>query len=252
VIGVVDIGNSRIKWALAESGALTSVGDAALCESADVCVEALARAGGGRVDAVWVSNVAGRELVARFAARVRAGLGVEPTFVATPAAGLGVRGAYANPAAFGVDRWLALVAARQRVAGPVCVVDAGTAVTFDALDGAGTHLGGLILASPKLMADALAVNTDAIGAGPHDTARPAGIGLLAATTVDAVVRGGWLAVAAAVDRAVSVVSCELGGAPAVLATGGGARNLELWLETDVDFEADLVLEGLARTAAQAQ
>jgi type III pantothenate kinase len=250
VIGVVDIGNSRIKWALAEAAVLAGGASAVPLERAESAVTALARA--GNVDAVWVANVAGRETAKRFAELSRASLGVEPRFVATPAEGLGIRGAYADPATFGVDRWLALAAARRRTAGPVCVVDAGTAVTFDALDASGMHLGGLIIASPRLMADALCVRTDGIAAGADDAAWPPGIGLLASTTAEAVVRGGWLAVAAAVDRAIAVVAAALGAAPRVLLTGGGAGNLEQWLETDVDFEADLVLEGLALTAAQAR
>lgn len=250
MIAVVDIGNSRLKWALAESGVLTSGASAVPLEQAESAIDAFARADEG-VDAVWVANVAGRGAAKRFTELCRASLNLEPRFAATPGEGLGVRGAYLDPATFGVDRWLALVAARRRASGPVCVVDAGTAVTFDAIDASGTHLGGLIIASPRLMADALAVRTDGIGSGPDDAPCPAGIGLLASTTAEAVVRGGWLAVAAAVDRAAAIVTAALGAAPRVLLTGGGARNLEQWLETDVDFEADLVLEGLALTAAQA-
>ncbi|MCA1714569.1 MAG: type III pantothenate kinase, partial [Gammaproteobacteria bacterium] len=67
----------------------------------------------------------------------------------------GVRIAYAQPHRFGVDRFLALLAARARGAGPWLVVGVGTALTIDLLDADGRHRGGRIAPSPALMRDAL-------------------------------------------------------------------------------------------------
>jgi type III pantothenate kinase len=148
----------------------------------------------------------------------------------------------------GVDRWLAMLAARAETRGPVCVIQAGTAVTFDAVDAAGRHLGGLIIPGLRLMAEALERNTGRIGPTAGDIAHARGLGMLGVSTDEGVGKGALLAIAAALDRAVAAVGAALGVAPTVLSTGGDAERLEAWLETPVRFSADLVLAGLAYVA----
>ena len=58
----------------------------------------------------------------------------------------GLRIAYADPRHLGVDRFLALLAARD--AGDVLLVGVGTALTIDLLDADGLHRGGRIAPSP--------------------------------------------------------------------------------------------------------
>ncbi|MCZ7599940.1 MAG: type III pantothenate kinase [Gammaproteobacteria bacterium] len=66
----------------------------------------------------------------------------------------GLENRYANPAQLGVDRWLALIAARRLGGGPVVVVDCGTAITVDLVDGAGVFHGGMILPGRRLLESA--------------------------------------------------------------------------------------------------
>ena len=74
-----------------------------------------------------------------------------PRFVTTAHAQFGVRCAYADPARLGVDRWVAVLAAYHAAHGAACVLDAGTAVTFDAVAADGRHLGGLIFPGARQM-----------------------------------------------------------------------------------------------------
>ena len=55
----------------------------------------------------------------------------------------------------GVDRWVAMIGARSEFRGGLCIVDAGTAVTIDAIDKNGNHLGGQIIPGLALMSNAL-------------------------------------------------------------------------------------------------
>src|SRR5262249_2725977 len=79
---------------------------------------------------------------------------------------------YARPSQLGADRWAAPRAARARARAsahfaPACVVvNAGTAVTIDALDADGVFQGGLILPGMRLMLEALAANTAALKSEP--------------------------------------------------------------------------------------
>lgn len=57
----------------------------------------------------------------------------------------GVINGYERPGQLGVDRWLALIGAADRVVGDCIVIDAGSAITLDLLRADGQHLGGAIL-----------------------------------------------------------------------------------------------------------
>ena len=114
---------------------------------------------------IAVSNVAGPEFAqALNHALERAGTRARIWYARSTARGGGVRNAYERPELLGVDRWAALVGAyaRLRAAGgrsPVCVADAGTALTIDALASDGRHLGGLILPGIALQRTALLAST---------------------------------------------------------------------------------------------
>lgn len=243
---VVDIGNARIKWALACGGELGARGSVLHLQRVDEAFAELAAVWpGDDVERVLVANVAGRSFAERIGALVRARYGVEPAFLAVERVTLGVRCGYDEPARLGVDRWAAVIAAHRAFAGAVCVVGAGTAVTFDAVDADGRHLGGLIFAGPRLAAGALERNTHGIGATAPAGEPPRGLGLLGTSTDTAVGHAALLGVAAGIDRAVATVRDALDAAPAVLVTGGDAALLADWVETPARVRADLVLEGLA-------
>lgn len=133
--------------------------------------------------------------------------------------------AYATPETLGPDR-LASAAAAWHLSGgrPVVAIDAGTAVTLDAVDvrdGTPVYLGGAIAPGPDLLATALARGT---GALPHV---PFGGPTLAVgdSTTEAIRTGiaGMLAGGAALLLAETVAALS---APAlVVATGGDAEWL---------------------------
>jgi type III pantothenate kinase len=125
---------------------------------------------------ILVSNVAGDAVTARLREHLATFPG-EPTFIRAEAERCGVRNAYRVPQQLGSDRWAALIAARQRVAGACLVVNCGTATTVDALTEQGEFLGGLILPGLSLMLRSLSANaaqlTDQAGDlqdFPRDTA----------------------------------------------------------------------------------
>jgi type III pantothenate kinase len=241
---LVDIGNTRLKWAVLESGRLVGRSTAVHRGSLDAAIAAFDAALPAQPRIV-VSNVAGEAVADRLAALVAARPGASLELVTTSAERFGVRCAYAEPARLGVDRWVAVVAAHHAAHAAVCVLNAGTAVTFDAVDAGGAHLGGLILPSARLQAAALDRDTSDIGRTAPATVVARGLELLGRNTDSAVAHGAWLALAAALDRAVTTVAGALGTAPVVYLTGGDAEALEGWLETRVELRADLVLEGLA-------
>ncbi|HEY7671626.1 MAG TPA: type III pantothenate kinase [Gammaproteobacteria bacterium] len=248
MIAVIDIGNTRLKWAVAGGTGLAHSGSAVHVGSIDSAVDALVGALPATVRGALAANVAGPGVAAALAVALHERRALAVEFVAPLAQGHGLRLAYSDPSRLGVDRWLAMLAARATTRGPVCVIQAGTAVTFDAVDAAGRHLGGLIIPGQRLMCEALERNTGRIGPTAGDVEHARGLGLLGVSTDEAVAKGALLATAAAIDRAVAAVEAELGTKPSVLLTGGDAERLAAWLETPTRFSADLVLTGLAYIA----
>ncbi len=151
----------------------------------------------------------------------------------------GVRIAYARPERLGVDRFLSMLGARARGAGPWLLVGAGTALTVDLLDADGRHRGGRIAPSPTLMRQALHARAPHLPAAGGDYAE------FAADTADALASGCEGAALALVERSRAEARALLGRAPAVLVHGGGAQAL-LDLSAGAVAAPSLVLEGLAR------
>jgi type III pantothenate kinase len=243
----IDCGNSMIKWARLNGGRIEnrSSGPVAAATTFAALAEALSADAGG----VLVANVAGTEVADRIAGLVTSVRGFAPEFVRVLPSAYGIECAYREPQTLGIDRWLAMIAARRRARGSLVVVGCGTAVTIDAVDAAGRHLGGLILPGDRLMLEALAAGTRQIGLVPRAGEPPDGLELLGRSTEEAVAHGSRLALAAAIDRAVRVLAEALPVAPQLFLSGGDAMLLAPWLESEAQVSADLVLEGLGAIAA---
>lgn len=147
--------------------------------------------------------------------------------------------AYADPARFGVDRFLALLAARAETTGPVVVAGVGTALTIDLVDVDGRHLGGRIAPSPTLMREALHRRVAHLAPSGGHYAE------FAIDTDDALVSGCDGAAAALIERSLAQAAGRVGTTPALLLHGGGAFALHAQLP-QASMRPDLVLDGLAR------
>jgi type III pantothenate kinase len=237
---LIDVGNTRVKWALWNGRDLLAVRAAVHGELGDLPWADLPRVG-----AVVVASVAAPGLNERIAAAARERFGLSAHFVHSRAEICGVRNAYAQPERLGVDRFLALIAAHTRAHEPTVIASCGTALTLDALATDGTHLGGLIAASPDLALGALRGGTANLRAMP-----PGSIVEIAANTADAMESGAWLAAVALVERFVAHAAQRFGATPALTLTGGGAVRLGELLALPHRIDAELVLRGLAVLADQ--
>jgi type III pantothenate kinase len=241
---LVDIGNTRIKWARLEGDAFGRGRAAAHSgwRAADFARRLFARA--HRVERVVVASVAGPAVNQALAAAARrAGARVEFVTVARRAGGVTV--GYQEPWRLGVDRFAAVVGAHDVFrAVPVCVVGVGTAMTIDLVDADGRHLGGVIVPAPNLMVETLLANTHGIRRRARGGA-VGGRGLFGRSTRDGIERGACYAAAALVDRAVEEASGPLGREPLVVLTGGDGRLVRPLVRSRCVTIPELVLRGLA-------
>ncbi|WP_018952627.1 type III pantothenate kinase [Thioalkalivibrio sulfidiphilus] len=151
----------------------------------------------------------------------------------------GIRNAYADPGRLGADRYAAMVGARRLFAGSLVVIDCGTALTLDAVDPDGRHLGGMILPGLRLMALALGQGTAQIGVKPDGP--PA---LLADNTAGAVSGGALFGMAAAVDGLCERIESNLTEPFRRILCGGDAPRILPWLKGRYELCPWLVLQGL--------
>jgi len=245
---LIDIGNTRIKWARFDQGALQPQSAAPHADwTAQTLVETVLQRG-KRSDRVLVSNVAGTRMAEVVRMAVAQTWQIEAEFVISTTAAGGIRNAYPQPAKLGVDRWLAMIGAHALERGAVCIVSIGTAMTIDGLTADGSHMGGVIVPGPDLMVGSLLKNTSDIAqrAQQGDTTD----GLFADNTLGAIRQGADQALAALVERAVDVMRQKLNETPKLLVTGGASERLEKLLGFPYRAVPDLVLRGLAVLAAE--
>lgn len=249
MILLLDAGNSRLKWAMLRNGHFEHGGS---LEQTAEAIKEFASAAWGHLDApeaVLVANVAGEPLRRALNSWVKRRWKLNPEYLTASAEQFGIRNAYSEPARLGVDRWLALLAARELFGGALCVLDCGTALTVDVLAQDNRHLGGLIIPGMQLMRDALTGRAEGIR-GQIDQATHAQVTLLGTDTGSAVAGGTLYAEVAFIDRVFADLRAELGPQLRCVITGGDAQRLQPLLACRAHFEADLVLLGLARVARE--
>ena len=244
---LVDIGNTRAKWAVLRGGRL-SAPRALAHRTARADLSALVRAAPRDVERVIAVSVMGRKFERALASAVRARFGLRTEFVRSARQAAGVRNGYREVWRLGADRWVGVIAAHALAgARPALVVSIGTALTVDAVTSDGRHLGGAIAPGPDTMVSSLLSGTQGIRrrANGARRTRQGSPGLFAADTASALDAGAAFAAAAFIDRARFEARTTLGISPLLLLTGGAARALRPYIKSAFRLVPDLVLRGLA-------
>ncbi|MDF3982485.1 type III pantothenate kinase [Luteibacter sp. PPL201] len=239
MILLLDLGNTRLKFAMCDDGALIHRG--AFAWDADIAGELARRwADGPRPTRIVGASVVDAARERAVSAAAERAFGMAPCWVRTPARACGVTNAYAEPHRLGIDRFLAMVDAWAEGRAPCVLASVGTALTLDALDANGHHLGGWIAPGPVLMQQSILGATAQVRPD-----HPGAVRDLADNTADGLASGCWQASAALIDRFATRSAPMLGGAPTVTLGGGDADVLAPLLEHRVVPVPDAVLRGLA-------
>lgn len=240
---LLDIGNSRLKWALLrrgairESGAIEHGGDPAAVLSGLPLPPEI------RGSIAWAANVTGPAHATALTAVARQSFDIELRFAAVRAECRGLRVAYADPGRLGIDRWLQMLALWHEHRGTFVVASAGTALTFDAVDAGGQHLGGII-APGLLTAQQAVLGATRFAARGPDLEYSSGLG----RDTEACVRQGALhACAGLIER---LAAHYAPGDGLRVLSGGDAVVLRPQLAGEWLMRSDLVFEGLRLLATE--
>ncbi len=142
----------------------------------------------------------------------------------------------------GVDRLLCAAAAYRTLKQACVVIDCGTAITIDFVDGEGTFHGGAIAPGAQLQLDALHTRTAAL---PEVRFREPDAEPVGRNTEQAMLQGVVHGVRGLVQRLVERYAEAQGAFPIVVATGGDAQTLLQDTELVDRIVPDLVLMGIA-------
>ena len=245
-----DLGNTRIKAALAVSGRIECVAAWAFVEPTvwSQVEDWVARHGQGvtRVCLACVTRP-GRRARLRRLLRPR-GLAVHEA--GPPHSDVLLQLAYPDPTRMGVDRWLALRGLRRRIEGSFVLAGCGSALTVDTVAADGRHLGGVIAPAPERALEALRRRA------PHLPPAAGAITPFAVDTASALRSGALLGAQGLIEHVLRAAESELGHPPRLILSGGGAADLLPGLQACAELCEHAVLDGLAdwamhRTAPEA-
>ena len=152
----------------------------------------------------------------------------------------GIKIRYEDPRAVGADRVCDAVAVMKLFGGPACVVDFGTATTFNAVTKDGQYLGGAITAGVNLAAEGLF--THAAKLPRIDLQRPPSV--IGRNTVHAMQSGLLFGYVSMVEGMVARFRSELGSDMKVIATGGMAEVIAKETQVVDHIAPWLTLDGL--------
>jgi len=240
-----DIGNTRLKWGLLDDGVFASTGSISHETLQEKGFASLTTRLPQNVDQVVASNVAGQTFATRLSGVIGIHCGGDMHYVRSVRSAYGLTNAYTQPRQFGVDRWVAMIGARAEFKTALCVVDAGTAITIDAIDKSGQHLGGMIVPGVDLIDNGFLKNALDMQQRRRTVRAPSGdLGIFATNTQSAVYNGALSAACGAIEHAIRALRTA-GLRPKIVLTGGDASRILKQIEGKFIHRPHLVLQGLS-------
>jgi type III pantothenate kinase len=239
---LIDLGHSRLKWALSRDGVFaTDSIRACPAEAPQPLFASIEQARPGRV--LWSPQGRGERMDEL--RNVFEGLGLSCLAVTTGSLDLPVKPAYP---ALGSDRWLALQWPWQQSRRALCVIDCGTAVTVDAVDGGGRHLGGWIMAGLPALLGGLARTAPRLPEPDLDPRHAEGP---AKDSAEAIGGGFLLQLIGGIEAALERLDPVLGDRVDYWLTGGNAGLISAALRRPHRLDDHLVLRGLSIAGGRA-
>lgn len=227
----IDCGNTRTKWTVFNATGDVCNQDA--CLNAEISTIDFAPLVLG-YERVVISNVAGERCAAELIKKL-ASYKLPVHWIKSTSQICDVLNHYSKPETLGADRWAAIIAAWHIKQAPCVVVNAGTAVTIDALtttNHQAEFIGGLILPGFNLMQQSLGRATAQLPMpASADSAQHSDI--FAKNTADAMRIGALKAISGAIKLMADALESQCQQTPTIIISGGDAQPIQDNLSSDV-------------------
>ncbi|GHF86951.1 type III pantothenate kinase [Thalassotalea marina] len=236
---LIDVGNTRIKYAFDNKGQLSEVKylekddlhylltQEVLCQIKKVIIAAVGQS-------IMVEQLVSLFNDVKVPVQM---LKSQPSFN-------GLVNSYAEPEKLGVDRWLAMLGAKHSFTNKhLLVIDAGTATTVDFINAEGVHQGGWILPGLQLMRNALYGKTEKVK-GDEQAIQSL---MFANNTTLAVNQGVHAATIGGIKQAINLATgfaAEQGGELVIVLTGGDAQQIQSLLSVKSRLINALIFIGM--------
>jgi type III pantothenate kinase len=239
---VIDAGNTRTKWAQVQAdGSLSAM---QVSTNASIATSALKKAL-AKADKVVIANVAGDSIAQQLLAMMPVKTNV--VFAIAEAEACEVINQYNQKEMLGIDRWAAVIAAWHMNKQPSIVVNAGTAITIDALSKdavtkKGVYMGGSIMPGLALMIQSLSSSAAKLASTTAGS-----MTVFPKNTQDAIQTGCMNAVIGAVVLQMKQLEKHCAFLPKIVISGGDAVKIAEALKPQlkrVIVTENLVLQGL--------
>lgn len=245
----IDVGNTRLKWALFDA---PRPGARVIAQGAEFLdnIDRLAESAWANLPApkTMLGCVVASDAVKHRVEEQMEHWDVPAQWVISSSQEAGLVNGYDHPARLGPDRWVAMIGAWHKMLSlgpprPVVLSMVGTAVTVEGIDASGKFLGGYILPGHGIMLRALESGTAGLHV-PTGQVRP-----FPSNTSDALTSGGTFAIAGAMDRMVQHVRAHCKAEPWCVMTGGAGWKMAPSLVTPFALIDSLIFDGLLQIAA---
>lgn len=140
----------------------------------------------------------------------------------------------------GTDRLLCCKSALAKYEPPFIVIDCGTATTLNVIEKSGAFIGGVILPGVLTGIQALTEKTSLLQ--PITISAPNSV--IGKNTAECMLSGAVFGTAAQLEGLVMSIQWEMNKEVGVIITGGNAKVIIPYLSFPVNYEPDLLLEGL--------
>jgi len=234
---VVDVGNSKISFALFDKGNMVQISSLLYSGHApQETIESVLNSlyvGKYNIDSCVASSVVD-ELNPYLTASLVNKLNVSPVYICSDM-NLGIEIKSHHPEQFGTDRIANVVAAKNKYKKtPIIVVDSGSATTFDIIDAEGAFIGGVIMPGLNMQLNSLAANTSKLPEIKLDMLQKVQT-TINNDTKKAILSGVVNGHAAAIEGLIKKCTKELKEKPYLVGTGGNAILLSKYMN-NVKFD----------------
>ncbi|MBA6391147.1 type III pantothenate kinase [Colwellia sp. BRX10-3] len=236
---LVDVGNTQVKYVFQALECAAPLSEIVYLDYQSFQAQ-LSQGNFSHVSEVFLANVHGREVYDAIEQwTVHNNIAFEQ--VHSSAKAFGVTSSYQQPERLGVDRWLAMIGAKQLYPKQnLLIIDAGTATTVDLLDANGQHHGGWIMPGVQTLFNSLLSRTHQIIATPKAIASLS-FGMDSSNCLN---HGNWAMTIGAIKEAI-IQADSLLILDKILITGGNGKEIANLITDNCQLEPKLVFHGLS-------